>query len=461
MSSRPKATNPQTGETVEYDGKSWVPVQTAQSIQLPDIREDPAAITQPVPRGTARLASTPTPEPSLLDKVKSYMPSPRTALRTGGGMIGGAIGGLGGTIAGTPIGGVGGAALGGAAGSSIGESVYQLGSRMMGRPAPQTGAEAAQAQSGALAQGALQEGIPALMQGPVVKGLRSSATEKIGESVNVGQQPLKVKNAVKKVAEDVIDEFPVSPTKSSLFNKLSEHAADANVGVNRAYNAAEATGKTFNGSSIVPALEQELAKYKVQGSVVPGAQPRVDAYQEVIDWLKQHPSFTPKDFQQIKGIWDNIVQPTRNVSALAPQDPAKIEALKEASDLVRDVIHSTFPATAKADRTAHVWIKLSQVLGESVDKGFGKEALMQIVPRSAAGGSLGAAAAMYEGKSPYAGALIGGTLGVLSRSALWNTISVAERAALIRALESNSGRAALHAIAVTGSGAGEELLDQQ
>ena len=390
--------------------------------------------------------------PSLLSRVAAHLPSPRTVARVGGAAIGGGIGAAGGTVLGTPLGTIPGAALGGATGASIGESVYQ-----MFNPAPTSG-EALRSNMEAQIQGGLQEGLPAAIIGLGPKMLRSSAAGKVGESVETRQQPIKIRRATKKVAEGAIETFPVRPTTGTLFNKLESMADDAGRAVETAYQRAGESGTTMNAGPVIQNLEQKMSRYFINGQPIAGTEARVSAYREVMDWLRANHSFNVNDFRRIKQVWDGIVQPTRLKGNFAPPDPAKAEAMKEASDEVRAAIHNAFPYTKTADKAAHTWITLKNVLGEATDKSFGMESLQRIVPRSAIGGTIGAGVAGLSGDNMYKGALTGAVLGNLTQTALWNTLSVKERVILIKALESEAGKAALRAIALTGSGAAQEAL---
>lgn len=412
--------------------------------------------------GTGQQASptTPTAPPapkSLLERVTSYLPSPRTTLRVGGGIIGGAIGGAGGTVFGTPIAGVGGAMLGGAAGQSIGESIHQLGSRAMGYPAPSTPVEASDRQVSALLQGAMQEGAPALIMSKLPGALRNAAANKIGESVNVGNEAVGVKREVGKVAGDVIGDFPISATSAGLLGKLETKAAEAVAKNEAAYQTAASSGLQFKSEPIAKALEHEIRQISHAGAPIPAMQSKVGMYQEVVDWLRQHPTFTVEDFRRAKKAWDSTINHMR--AGQAP-DPARTEAVETAANVVRSTIHKVFPAVAKTDRETHVWSTLVNVLQRSVDKGFGKEAMQQLIPRSAIGGSAGAGIAMARGDSPYEGALLGATLGALTKTTAWNTLSVRERAVMIRAIESEFARPAAGIGSALASGGIEEAVQR-
>ena len=372
----------------------------------------------------------------LMDKVKRWMPTPRDAARVGGGLVGGAIGGAGGTILGTPIGGIGGAAMGGAAGASIGESVYQLANRALGGEAPETGGEAAMAQTGALIQGAAQEGFPAWIASKLPQQLRKAAADKVAESVQAGQQPLGIKRNVAKVAGEVLDDFPVARSSDSLLNKIDDIAKSAIQANEAAYSRAAQSNVPIDAAPIISEMSKEMAKSIHRGAPIPGLETKVQAYRQVIDWLQQNPKFTVSDFRKAKQAWDSTLNYNR--AGLAP-DPAKVAVIEDAANAARAKIHELFPETAMTDKAVHAWSTLKESLQRAVDKTIGTEGLMQIMPRSAIGGSIGAGVALQQGESPYTGALIGGTLGLLSKTAAWNTLSAKERLILAKALESKAG----------------------
>ena len=399
---------------------------------------------------------------SLLDRVRSMLPSPRTVARVGGGVIGGGIGLVGGTVFGTPIGGIAGGTLGGAAGASIGESAYQLAGRLTGQGGPQTSGEAATEQAGALAQGALQEGIPAAVTSEkFLNFLGASGGKRVAEAVQAGNQAIKIKRATAKVGEKAVDTFPVRLTSGTLLNKLESNAANAVTRTNKAYADATATGTSIESRPIIEKLQQSMQRYFHKGKPIAGAEPRISAYEDVIEWLRDNPQFDAAEFRNVKQVWDDIAQPSRLKGAFSPPDPAKAEALKKASDEVRSVIHNVFPATARADETAHVWITLKNVLSEAADKGIGMESMKRLIPRTAIGGTLGASINLGRGESPYEGALVGAALGNLTQTTAWNSLSVAERALLRKILASNLGKVAAHSVSGAVSGATEEWLDRK
>ena len=415
----------------------------------------------------AALADTPpvqqaAPPPSLYERAKSYLPSARTAMRVGGGTIGGAIGtGLGAaaaapTIAGTPIGAVGGAAIGGAAGSSIGESLYQLAARALGRDdAPETPGAVAQAQTGALLQGVLQEGLPGYIASRGPQHLEQVAARRVAEAVKPSS--LGEKANIQKVAADAIQGFPVASRTSTLLTKLQGKASAASRAVEDAYTDAAKQNITFQSQPVIQALSANRAKYIHNGDPIPGLESVVKSYDDVMDWLVANPNFNVSEFRKAKQAWDKSINWYR--SSLGP-DPAKQATLEEASGLVRDAIHGVFPSVAKADKNAHVWITLRDVLNRSDIRGVGKEGIQTMLTRQAPASLMGAGAMYATGGSPMMGAVGGMLLSNLPQTTLWNTLSVAERAALIRLLESQGGKRALHGIAALGSGTAEELIDR-
>lgn len=137
-----------TSTTIDYD-------QLAEQVRQSKAPVKPAS--SPISNST----STP-PQPSLTDRVLSLLPSPRTAARVSGGVVGGLAG-----------------PEGILPGVMIGESLYQLGQHAINSPeAPQSSSEAASNMSGAAIDGALQAGIPWLAQyhaeHPILPALRRS-----------------------------------------------------------------------------------------------------------------------------------------------------------------------------------------------------------------------------------------------------------------------------------------------
>lgn len=398
--------------------------------------------------------------PSLLDRVASYLPSPRTVARVGGAAIGGALGGLGGTVAGTPLGAVPGAALGGAAGASIGESVYQLGSHFMGSPdAPQTGADALRENMNAQLQGGIQEAIPAYITNKFPAVLERSAAKNIEQAVK--PSGMGAKEAVQEAAPQVAGQFPVAATSSGLRMRIGDISKKANDAVNAAYQNVAARFKTarFDGDKVADLVESRADKYIHNGQPIVGKESQVAAYKKVADWLRTNKHFSLEDFRKVKQSWDDEINYHR-FSEAAQKDPAMAQALEEGANIVRDTIHRVFPSLKKADLESSLWATMNSAAKAADVRGVGTEPLQKLLQRHGLAAAAGAGIGYTSGSDPWKGAVVGGLLAGLPQTVLWDTLDAAAKTQLLRFLKSTAGQGVVKGAAVTGSASMQPILDK-
>ena len=148
-------------------------------------------------------------QPSLMDRIKGYLPTWRTAAQVTGATAGGVLGAAGGPA---------GVALGGTLGAGAGESLYQLIQRARGASdLPQSSLEAAEEMRAAMAGGALQEGI-----GAALPPLSSALARKLYRSSLRPSTGLTTKKAAEISNNFLKERIPVTPEGVLKGNDLIE-----------------------------------------------------------------------------------------------------------------------------------------------------------------------------------------------------------------------------------------------
>ena len=386
-------------------------------------------------------------KPTLTQRVAEYMPSPRTAFRVGGGMIGGAVGATGGTVLGTPIGGVGGAGVGGSAGAAGGEALYQLIQRMRGAESPQSGLEAAQEVANAAAQGAVQEALPAAMTTKIPGMLQRGSEEAVARVSRPATEGEKA--TVRKVAGDAIPNMPVAATEAGVLKGYNANLTTAVRELERAYNAVPANTKFKNGP-FLGQLQASRNKLLINGQIPPGAKPQIDAYDEMIQWFKDNPSFSIGDLRKNKQLWDGLVNWYRGSLS---REPAKEQAYQEGSNIIRNVVSGVFPKIGEANKQVHTWKTLVDSLGRAEVKGVGRPGQFAVdAGTSVIGGGVG----FLMGGAP--GAAVGASTVTLIRELVktpaWQTASIPVRQFAIQALQRGDVQAAVKALTAGGTAGG-------
>lgn len=413
-------------------------------------------------KGTAKvqglMGDAATTAGNLYTKVVSHLPSARTTARVGGAAIGGALGAAGGTVLGTPLSTVPATAVGGAAGASIGESTYQLANRVLGGSlgddTPTTVGDTLKANAEAQLQGGIQEGAPAFVTSKLPGALRDSAVKNVEQALR--PSGIGAKEAIQSAAPNVAERFPVATSSHNLRMKVTDISGIANKAVNDAYTATAAKyPKTqFDGDAIADLVDAATQKHMMQGQPIVGKESEYEAMKKVSDWLRGK-RFTLEEFRRIKQEWDEVINWNR-FSDSPTKDPAAAAAMESASNIVRGTIHKTFPSLAKADGEASLWATIRAAAKASDIRGVGSEPIKKVIYGTAIPMSVGAGAAYQTGHDPVTGAVLGAALSKLPQTVVWDTLSAATKAELIRFLESTVGKEAV----ATGSRAGSAMLDK-
>ncbi len=361
------------------------------------------------------------PPPPKPFEWSSLIPSAHTILTTGGATVGGLIGGAGGTVGGMGVGAVPGAIIGGTAGGSIGESLYQLGARaglFDKSNLPSTPGDVAAAQAKSAALGGIQEAIPPVigkLAKPVAGMLRSGAARGIAKV----SEPIsrEAEAEVLKVAPEALKTMPIATSTSRLFGKYGENLARTRTALENAYNALPA--KAVSSSSIIQKLNAARNKYMIQGGAAKGMEPVVKTYDGLIDWFTTHPDFSPQELRQVRQVYDEMLDPSEIKEGLS----AVQKAYRTAGTEARNLINTTFPTVANANREVYVAKTLHDTLAKAAPR-------LTLQERGALdiGAGLGAAGIAYASGHPGVAAGAGITSAITREvmgSTLWKTASIA------------------------------------
>lgn len=380
--------------------------------------------------------------------LHDLIPTPRTALRTVGGAVGGMIGGAGGAIGGFGVGAVPGATIGGAAGASIGESAYQLGTNLglLEREGPpQSSADVAKSQAAAAALGALQEGVPAAIVGYGPKLLRSNAVKKIVQVT--GPSDVGVKRQVGKVAGNALKSFPFAKTTEELLGKYETNLNTANTALEAAYNAVPSNFR-FNTGPLVQELTAARNAIMRSGRPKAGAEAMYGMYNRMIRQFGQSPTLSIQELRADRQLWDDFINYYKG--KFAKGNTAEV-AIKKGADYIRNQINSAFPDIAALNREVSTWTELTKVLKNSKDRTLGQ---FHPIPFSIAG-----AASTMMGGTPTnwaEGVLGGAVVNHIMNSTAYKTASVIVQRNVASLLERGAVEQAIKLLA-----RGTSLVGQQ
>ncbi len=401
----------------------------------------PPAATTPINQRGATIRPDP---PTLMERISEYLPSPRTAFRTAGGLIGGSIGATGGTVLGTPIGGVGGAGVGGSAGAAGGEALYQLLQRARGAPSPESGLEAAQDVASAAVQGGVQEIIPAAITAKLPGALQRGSEEAVARLSRPGTEGEKA--AVRKVAADAIPNIPVAATNRGVVEAYNKNLTHAVQTLAREFNTVPAKTR-FKLGPYIKVLQGERDALLINGKAPAGVQPQVTAYDEVIDWLTNNPTPTITDIRKNKQLWDLLVNWNRGALS---KEPAKEQAYEAGANVLRRAIHGVFPKIAEADKQVHTWRTLVDSISRSETKKVGSAGQLGVdAGASIIGGGLGFMAGGPAGGA--GGAAVGAMIRQLVQTPAFQTAGIAARQKAITLLQRGDVQGAIKAITAGGA----------
>lgn len=388
------------------------------NVEFPDSMPD-EAIAAVIKTQMAPPQATPPPPQSVMEKISQYLPSWRTAAQMGGAGLG--------VAAGIPAGPAG-MAAGGAFGGAGGEALYQLINEIRGGQREADPNEIAKA---ALA-GGVQGGVEGFLAKTAPKMLQRGATSAIGNAVRPSNEA--ARDAVRSVAPQVADQMPVAATSAGLLTKLKGKLADANVALERAYNAVPSK-LTFKAQPMEAEIAAKRAALLVNGKVPPGVQPQVKAYDEVLQWMKDNPKFNVEALRKNKQLWDSLVNYGRTPFG---KDPVTEEVYRKSADIIRANINGVFPSIGKANSDVHAWKTLVDTLGRADLKDYGRiSSHLGDIPAAAVGGIVGGPA----------GAGAGIFLRELVQTTAFQTASVQARIAAIKALQTDGLPAAMGVLA--------------
>jgi hypothetical protein len=405
-------------------------------------------------------------EQDWTDKVKGWIPSPRTTLRVGGGIVGATAAGVPATIFGTPIS-TGPAALtGSAAGTSIGESLWQGGvhAGLFEDPTgvTQTPQNVALAQAGALATGAGQELLPAYFAPKIPlpwggrgipPALRGSAQKSTVRAVNPGKVNTVIAKA-REAAAEVLDDIPfVWDTQGpkglmESFKRIKNIAVE---GLEAEYKRLMETAKGYriNSQTIVEGLEKKRDEYILDFATgpkaIPKANPVIQEYTDLIDWFTAHPNFTLTQLRQNRKVWDKMVNWWKTSAA---QKGSKEEALEEGANLLRDKINTTFPTIGARNKEVSSWVTLSDLVEKSEAVDWFSGITGDTIPFAVAGAAGGAFTGQFSAWGSGVAAMF--LIRALAGTTAWTTASAVAKAKAANLIEKGLVKQAIRLLAASG-----------
>ena len=368
----------------------------------------------------------PAEQPGLAKRfMDAILPDAREAFRIGGAMIGGAIGAGGATIAGIPIAAVPAAVTGGTFLAGAGESIYQLlETALGGEDAPETSQEAASGVYGAMAQGALQEGVTALAGKPATTAIRRSMARTTEDALAPTTLPHKA--SVRKIAGEFVEVLPVARSRTELLSKVEGGLSRAVSTLEDAYSKIP-DNLQLSTSEILSTLRRSRAELFTRGKKVPGSSTQVRAYDDLIWFFRGLPELKVGELRSNRQLWDRLVRYSRTPGAAQPETEA---VYKEAADLVRRMVNNNFDEVADANHATHLWSTASEVLKRAEIKATNEPFLSF---RDAVAMAIGGTAGATVG-APQIGALAGLGVRRMMSSTPWDTATVAMRRRAIQAL---------------------------
>lgn len=439
MPQKPWEKYQQPGPWSKYQAEPNADILAAQASKYPTSAEMGGTPGTPVMRPA-----------DLLSKAGTFV------AEEGPAMAGGAIGAAVGAPLGPP-----GIAAGAAFGGAAGEAVRQLTNRVTGRgsvsPSPQ---EAAQRLTGGAVTGLTQEVLsPAFGRAMTGAAGRTAATQ-VEKLLKPSTDQMRAD--LPAISAQLAKEMPIARTAKELTDKLGVKLDGIGRAVENAYTtAAQQFPKLkVKATSVRTALQAERDALYLNGKLTPGQEAADAAYNDLIGWFDQNPSFSLAELRKNKQLWDQVVRWGRSTTA---KQPATEEVYEAGANYLRGLIHDAFPSTAAPDRQFSMWKTAYDAASAKSRSSVGKELIGvgQIARDIALASGGGGFAFGYTGAG-VAGAVTGATeIGQrLMQTTAYRTASIAAKKNFIRAMNRGDIQAMTRLIAGTGAAATQRQIQQ-
>lgn len=380
--------------------------------------------------------------PSLWDRAKSLLPSPRGMATMAGAAIGGAA-----TLPAYLLGpeAIAATGLAGGAGAVGAGALYDTIMTGKGQPPEST-------PTSDFMSGALQEAI-----GPsTAKGIAGSAEAGIPKAVEraVGPSNLKEIKAVKDAASTLSKDFPLALTDKSLNEKVASKVSDLSAQLESAWNRLPPTVQIPTTQARIALQQERRSLYNTNGQIVKGAEKLEGELTDMIDYLNQNPTLSPSDLRNNRQIWDRMVKWYRPDVLGSTVAPEKERVYRIAANGLRDTINRTFPSIGAINDKLSAYIPASKIIDTRIEKEAAVMPSMNLrhwlpeVGGATAGGIIGRY--LMPGMGATEGAVLGaGITGLrqLMNTTAWQTASIPIKRQVVRLMNKGATQEALGILA--------------
>ncbi len=284
-----------------------------------------------------------------------------------------------------------------------------------------------------LATFGLAKGAGALLEGAGGENaLRQSAAKDI-EGV-LAPTTKANKFTTQKIAPELAKRGVTAPSRTALLEKATNEQEITGQALESAYEALPQDAK-FEVSGLLQGLGNKMDELTINGHVPEAAGSNLRALESVQRDLINLGVKVGEDGQSLFSDVANvrklrqILDSGKKTFVASDLDAAKKQAENTLANLIREQFGKQFPDIAKLNKDYSFWSKVSQVLGDTIQRKTGQSGIMKTVGREILGASVGAPSG-----HPIVGAALVKVLGDVVDSAGWKTASAALKTKLADAL---------------------------
>lgn len=279
----------------------------------------------------------------------------------------------------------------------------------------------------------LAKGAGALLEGAGGENaLRQSAAKDIESVLAPTTKANKI--TTQKIAPELAKRGITAPSRGALLEKASNAQETAGQALESAYEALPQDAK-FEVSGLLNGLSNKINELTINGKIPEAAGSNLRALESVQRDLVNAGITIGEDGESLFSDVANvrklrqIFDSGKKTFAVSDLDAAKKQAENTLANMIREEFGKQFPEIAKLNKDYSFWSKVSQVLGDTIQRKTGQSGIVKTVGREILGATVGAPSG-----HPIAGAALVKVLGDVIDSAGWKTASAALKSKLADAL---------------------------